>query len=159
MSRKNITITLNDRGKELKFRVYEMPATQLESWTVRAVLLLARGGKFDGVAKTAGQGDFNEAAKALLAEGLTALSAINYEEAKPLLDEMLGCCSRVVGSIEEKCTPDTVDGYIDDIATLLKLRMEALKLNFGFFTEMEAVKKLSSRDSKATISIPKKERN
>ena len=30
-------------------------------------------------------------------------------------------------------TPETADAYIEDMSTLFKLRMEALKLNFSFF--------------------------
>lgn len=32
------TITLEDRGKQLTFKIKEMAATQLEAWTMRAVL-------------------------------------------------------------------------------------------------------------------------
>ena len=58
---------------------------------------------------------------------------MDYAKAKPLLDEMLSCCSRVVDKMEEKVTPETADAYIEDMSTLFKLRMEALRLNFSFF--------------------------
>lgn len=32
--RKEKTVTLNDRGNELTFRIKEMPATRLERWLV-----------------------------------------------------------------------------------------------------------------------------
>ena len=58
---------------------------------------------------------------------------MDYAKAKPLLDEMLGCCYRVIDRMEERVTPETADAYISDMSTLFKLRLEAFKVNFSFF--------------------------
>ena len=121
-------ITIDDRGKSLTFKVKEMAATQLESWAMRCVLVLAAAGS-----DVPATGGVEGMAKFLSEHGLAALGNVNFEKAKPLLDEMLGCCYRVIDAMEEKVTPQAADAYIEDIRTLLKLRMEALKLNFGFF--------------------------
>ena len=122
------TINLEDRGNALTFRIREMPATQLESWVMRAVLVLADAGS--DIPADAGV----EGAAAFLAKhGLAALGKVDYDRAKPLLDEMLACASRVMDKAEERVTPESADAYVSDFRTLFKLRMECFKLNFDFF--------------------------
>ena len=125
--RKEKIVTLQDREQKLTFRIREMTATRLESWMIRALLLLASSG---GAAP--GGTDLKSAGAFLAEHGLSALGSVDYDKAQPLLDELLGCCSRVVENVEERCAPETVDSYILDVQTLLKLRMEAIKLNLGF---------------------------
>ena len=122
------TIELEDRGNKLVFKVKEMSATQLEDWTMRACLVLAGAGS-----KIPAGGGVEGIGKYIAEHGLACLGEVDYARAKPLLDEMLGCCSRVVDKVEERVTPETADAYIEDMATLFKLRTEALKLNFSFF--------------------------
>ena len=107
-----------------------MPATKLESWLIRAVLLLAAAGG------DVPQGrDLKEAGAFLAEKGLSALARVDYDQARPLLDELLGCCSRMIGGVKERCTPEGMDAYIEDVTTLFKLRAEALKVNLGFLSE------------------------
>lgn len=127
MARKEITIDIQDRDQRLTFRIREMPATKLESWIIRALLLAAGSG-----AQVPDGADIRAAGAFLAEKGLSALGNIDFEKARPLLDELLGCCSRLVENVEERCTAQSVDAYIQDVATLFKLRMEAIKLNLGF---------------------------
>ena len=136
MARKSITLTLQDRDQELTFKIKEMSAVQLEGWMCRALLLMAGSGI--QVPNTA---DIRAAGAYLAEKGLVALGNVDFEKAQPLLDELLGCCSRVVEKVQERCTPATVDAYIQDVKTLFTLRMEALKLNLGF--SMPDIEKLS----------------
>ena len=122
------TIELEDRGNKLVFKVREMSATQLEDWTMRAVLVLAGAGS-----DIPANGGVEGIGTYLAEHGLAAIGAVDYAKAKPLLDEMLGCCSRVVDKMEERVTPETADAYIEDMSTLFKLRLEAFKVNFSFF--------------------------
>ena len=121
-------ITIEDRGGKLDFVIREMSATQLEDWTMRAVLVLAGAGS-----DIPANGGVEGISKTLAEHGLAAIGAVDYAKAKPLLDEMLACCSRVVDKMEEKVTPETADAYIMDMSTLFKLRLEAFKVNFSFF--------------------------
>lgn len=146
--RKEITITLDDRGNPLTFKIREMSATHLESWLMRALLLLAGNVDMDGVQ------DMDKAGKFLLANGLKGLANVEYEKAQPLLDELLSCCSRVVDGMEQKCTPATVDGFIQDVKTLFNLRVEALKLNLDFFGQGQ--ESPSSSPVKVGIGKPRK---
>ena len=127
---KEKSITITDRNGPLHFKIREMPATKLEAWVMRAVLVLAEAGS--DIPADAGV----EGAAAFLAKhGLAALGRVNYEKAKPLLDEMLSaCCFRVIDKLEEAVTPEGADAYIGDMKTLLTLRREALAINLGFFS-------------------------
>lgn len=152
--RKEITVTLQDRGESRTFKIREMSATQLESWGVRALLLLSAAIDIKGLEVGNGM-DFdvlNKLSSYLFVNGIERLSHIDYDKAQPLLDELLECCYRVDGGVEQKCTRNTVDGYISDIRTLLRLRGEALKLNFSFLADGAS---LESPDSNQTLSIPR----
>lgn len=149
--RKESVITIDDRGTPLTFRVKEMSAMQLESWLMRAVILIVGSG-----GKTSGIMDLQVAGKKLLESGITALGNVDYEKAKPLLDELLGCCSRKIdGGMDQKCTPEMMDGVVQDVRTIFKLRMEALKLNLGFFGVGEG----SPLDSLKKVPIGKPRKN
>lgn len=152
MVRNEVTITLNDNGRDLKFKIKKMSATQQESWLIRASLLLARGvGNVDfDMSNLQGLKDFVMSGKIV-----KALAGMSYEEAVPLLEDLLKCCSRVLDSGGEvQCSSETVDGYIEDVRTLFKLRAEAGKHCFGFFTEV-AAEKLSSSQPSDVIKILK----
>lgn len=134
MARKEITITLDDRGNQLTFKIKEMPARKLEQWIIRAVLLLAGGGVElpDGA-------DIETAAQKLMGNGASAiakaLGGLEYEKAEPLLDDLLTCCHKVIDERGNTIAllPETVDAQIEDVRTLFTLRLEALKVNFSFF--------------------------
>ena len=144
MARRTVEITIEDRGNPLHFVIEEMPATKLEAWIIRALLLVAGA----GVDVPSGA-DLKKAGEFLATRGVTALSSVDYEKARPLLDELLGCCFRKLDKVKERCTPDTVDGYVEDVQTLFKLRMEAIKLNLGFL-QAEVEKSSGSRDKPNT---------
>ncbi|MBD5417373.1 MAG: hypothetical protein HDR50_06885 [Desulfovibrio sp.] len=144
--RKEKKITVNDRGRELAFTVREMPATKLESFIVRAGLLLAASGLADGLLGGAhGEGQEAEApdvAHVMEAAGrmlgqdkgaglIRALGALDYDKARPLLNDLLGCCT-LEGSVAP-LSEETADAVIEDVRTLFTLRKEALVLNLGFF--------------------------
>lgn len=128
MARKTIEIQIEDRGKTLDFVIKEMPATQLERWIIRALLLIAGS----GLSGIPGGADIQKAGAYLSEKGLGLLSTLDYEKAAPLLDELLACCHRKVDKHLELCTPNSIDGYIEDVTTILMLRTEAIKLNLGF---------------------------
>lgn len=127
--RESTVIKLKDRSGELTFKITEMPASKMEAWLMRFILLLTSA----GVSVPDGMG-LEETASFLQKDGLGLLGKLDYDKVKPLLDDMLVCCSRMLdGGIEQPCTPEGVDGYIEDVTTLLKLRFEAVKYHFRFF--------------------------
>ena len=93
-------------------------------------------------------------------KGLGIFSGITPEKVQPLLDDLLACCSRVMGQSRQLCTPATVDGYISDVKTLFRLRVESFKVNFpDFFTEKlsteEGKEKPSDSGTPVTLKIPR----
>lgn len=134
---KLVTISTKGRDQGKVFFIKEKPAYEAEKWASRAFLALARSGvdieesvKSAGVAGLAG----------LAVSGLRALVGLRFEEAEPLLDEMLECI-RVVPDpsnldFMRTLTIGTPDGDGDDIQevmTLLQLRREIIELHISFF--------------------------
>lgn len=152
--RKTVEIEIKDRSEIRRFRITEMPATQGEVWFLKVVHLLTKANfaalvetiiKARAEAKKAGKTDekddpkdtFNmETLKSITA----ALSAVPMEDALPLWDELLGCCTRVDGGVDQVCSLSTVDGFIESPMTLMKLKMEAGKVCLGFLFEGGAFK-------------------
>ena len=135
--RKEKNIVIDDRGKSLTFKIREMSALQLEGWIARAGILLAGTGILDETrvdVRNAGEIAAG-VARAVGESGISALGRLDYDKARPLLDELLSCCSRVDAGVEQPLTPDVLEGFIEDVRTLFTLRKEALALNFGFFAQ------------------------
>ena len=126
--RKTKTIVLQEDGRELQFMIKQMSASQLEAWLIRAILLLSKSG-----AEVPEGTDLQAAGAYLAKRGLSALGDVNYEQVKPLLDDLLACCHHVTGANSTtQLSPTVVDSIIGDVKTLFTLRKEALMLNLGF---------------------------
>lgn len=135
---KTITITAQGRDKGKSFLIVEMSAYSAERWATRALLALSRAGA--EVPEDAMQAG----ALGLVLVGLDALRKLPYEEAEPLLEEMLGCVHFVpdlakVDAMSGRpvtrplMRPDDFnDGDIEEVATLIQLREEAVSLHLGF---------------------------
>lgn len=147
MARRTIEITIEDRGNPLHFVIEEMPATKLESWIIRALLLVAGAG-----IQVPDGADLRKAGAFLAERGVSALGTLDYDKAKPLLDELLGCCYRRLDNARQRCTPETLDGFVEDVQTIFRLRVEAIKLNLGFL-QAEAEKLSSFRVSGSTKTL------
>ena len=135
--RKEKNIVIDDRGKSLTFKIREMSALQMEGWIARAGILLAGTGILDETrvdVRNAGEIAAG-VARAVGESGISALGRLDYDKARPLLDELLSCCFRVDAGVEQPLTPDVLEGFIEDVRTLFTLRKEALALNFGFFAQ------------------------
>lgn len=146
--RKEKTLVIDDRGNKLTFKIQEMPATRLMDWIAKALLLLAQAGA--DVPTGAG---LDAAVKYFADNGFKALGALDYAKAKPLMEELLGCCYRQTGNAEERVTTATADAYIEDVATLFRLEMEAFALHFDFFQNA------APSDTPAPVSIARPRRD
>lgn len=159
--RNKIQIQLIDDGTPLDFEITQMSATLKESWILRALLLLSEGaGRLNLDLSGETEADINGLMSELGSKGLGIFSGITPEKVQPLLDDLLACCSRVMGQSRQLCTPATVDGYISDVKTLFRLRVESFKVNFpDFFTEKlstgEGKEKPSDSGTLATLKIPR----
>ena len=135
---KTVVIEADGRDQGKTFLIVEKSAYDAERWATRALMALSRAGV------EVGDETIRSGAVGILIAGLEAFKALPFEEAEPLLDEMLGCITFVPDP--NKIDPnsgrplsrpvmrgdDLNDGDIADVATLLKLRSEVLELHLGF---------------------------
>lgn len=125
---KSKIVTIKDGDNEIKFKIRQMTATDMESWVLRVAQLAASadlGDTSKGVEKVISQ----------IAENPTKfIASVDYAKFKPLWDELLKCCSKVDDRIEQQCDIENVNAYVSSFVTLIRLRVEVLNLNFGFFT-------------------------
>lgn len=110
-----------DKGK--KFKITEMPATKMDKWATKALLILGK------------QGTAFNLAQLDLEELLRGLSNADYAGVEPLLEELLSCASFERDGVSMTMTSSIADGIIEDWTTLFRLRIEALKLNLGFLEQ------------------------
>lgn len=120
-----VTITAEGRDKGKRFALTEMPATQAEKWALRAFMALAKSGLEipDDVQ--------NMGMAGIAALGFQALAGISFQDAEPLLDEMMACV---------QCVPSAgvvrvlIEDDIEEVATRFTLRRDVFELHTGFFS-------------------------
>lgn len=135
MARKSssVTITAEGRDKGKTFFLSELPATEGERWAMRALSAIARSG-IEVPADIASAG-----MAGIAAVGIRALMGVQFDEAEPLIHEMMGCVQFVpdpgqplVRRALAEAGPDGEGADIEEIATLLHLRSEVVALHVGF---------------------------
>ena len=125
-------ITLNDNGNMLKFKIRQLPATEQEKLIIKVLLLLANKEMGDvDVDSLRSNPQMVLNTKMLLA----ALDKVDYEKLEPISNALLSCCYRINGNMEEQCTPETVNGYVESFKTLFTLKKEAFAISFDFFED------------------------
>jgi hypothetical protein len=134
------TVTFQDRDRTLTFQLTEMPALKRERFAYRlaGVLAPATADEGKGLRKLlAGEGTQAEGTEALW-QVATGLGKIDIEGAVDLLDELFSCAKRVLadGKSLQDVTVQTLNGYIEDMRTLIRLRYAILRLNaYDFFPQ------------------------
>ena len=145
-------ITLNDNGNMLKFKVRQLPATEQEKLIIKILLLVANKDVAElDVEKLRENPQMAVNAKVIM----SAIEKLDYEKIEPISNTLLSCCYRIVGNMEEQCTPETVNGYVESFWTLLSLKKAALEVSFDFFEEDG---NSQATTSKETIEIGKSSR-
>jgi hypothetical protein len=130
MARKTKTITIpqaegnRDSGKT--FLLTEMSAAQSEKWALRALGAIANSGmEIPPDVMRLGMGT-------LVAVGFKGLLTMQFDDAEPLLDEMMQCVVIVPDPKNPNIVRPVDDEDIEDIATRLMLRSEVFELHTGF---------------------------
>lgn len=122
-------IEIKDGKNTLKFEIRKMDAVTGERWFLKAISLVGKGLKMDIADITGANVGVNDL--------IMALCNVPFDDAMTLLNELLKCAYRVIdGKNSEQVDIDLCTGYITSPMTLLKLRMEIAKFNFGFFSEI-----------------------
>ena len=122
-------IEIKDGKNTLKFEIRKMDAVTGERWFLKAISLVGKGLKIDVGAIAEANLSVNDL--------VMALCNVPFDEAMTLLNELLKCAYRVIdGKNTEQVDIDLCSGYISSPLTLMKLRIEIAKFNFGFFSEI-----------------------
>jgi hypothetical protein len=125
--RKVISVTVpndpryaRDIGKT--YQITEMPASQAEEWAMKAIGAMSRSGADIPPEFLAG----GWAVVAMV--GLKAIFAASFEDAKPLLDEMMGC----VMSVQTAAVRPMIEEDIEEVSTRVWLRDQVFACHAGF---------------------------
>src|SRR6266702_1240453 len=123
---KHVTIHLEGRDKGKQFFITELPASKAEKWAAKAFLALAHAGvEIPDEIRGAGMA-------ALAVVGLNALGRVSFEEAEPLLDEMMSCVQAVPDPKRPTIIRELVEDDIEEVATRIFLRGETFEVHTGF---------------------------
>ena len=149
--RKEIDITITDPGRDegKPFHIREMPATRAEKWAMRALLAVARSG-VDLPDDFIGMG-----MQGIALVGIRAITKITFEDAEPLLDEMMECVTIKPDPRNPAIMRALIEGDIEEIATLVKLRQEVINLHVSFFTSAGPLKSTSQASPASSSSNTK----
>ena len=113
-----------DAGK--LFRITEMSAVKAEKWCLRAFFTLLNA-KVDLPEEITSSGFAG-----LMSLGLDAFSRVPYEAAVPLWDELMDCIKYVPTSKQPNFTRPLIEGDVEEVQTLLKLRKAVFDLHIDF---------------------------
>lgn len=130
MARKQATVTISAPGRDVGkvFLLTEMSAAQSEEWAGRALFAMLNAGVEipDNIAGAGLAG--------IASLGISALTRLSFDAAKPLLDEMFTC---VQIQPSPSVTRALIEDDIEEVATRLTLRKEVFSLHMSFFTSAE----------------------
>ena len=120
-----------DKGRDAgkTYIIREMPATQGERWALRAFLALANSGlEIPDDTVAAGL-------PGLLSLGLRAVFKLKFEDAEPLLNEMMGCVKIQPDPANKALVRALVEEDIEEIGTRLALRKAVIELHSAPFLD------------------------
>jgi hypothetical protein len=134
MARKTETwVATEGRDKGKHFVITEMSAARAEKWATRALLAIGRAG-------VDLPDDLASAGMAALAyAGLKAITSCAFEDAEPLLDEMMQCVT-IQPDPKLEFTRGTIEDDFEEVATLVQLRDRVFGLHVGFSIAAELAK-------------------
>ena len=125
----DVTIEAEGRDKGKIFHIREMSAEAAEEWATRILLALTRSG-IDVPAEMlkGGMAEVAAVKKFVTDTIFNGVGSLDYEEIKPLLQQMMDCVEIREKAAIRSLTPDD----IEDVATRLLLRSEVFKLHTDF---------------------------
>lgn len=128
MARKELIVAIDAPGRDngRAFFIREMPAAQAESWAIRAFLAMGRAGI--DIPE-----DISQAGLAGVARmGFKALFGLAYDDAEPLLAEMMSCVQIIPDPKSPQVRRSLVEDDIEEVKTRLFLRAKVFELHTGF---------------------------
>ena len=135
MRKTKVVIGKSERDKGRAYLITEMPATKAEKWAIRA--LLGMGKRPDALMKgvdmghlmSLGMEGFSMAFQVL---GMRAIIGLDFEDAEPLLDEMMECVQFLPDAANTDNAVALHETHIEDVETRLLIRDEVVALHVGF---------------------------
>lgn len=122
---KEVVIFEEGRDKGKVFVVTEMPAQKAEKWATKALLALGRSGV------DVPEDIFQAGMAGLVIVGISKLLHLRFEDAEPLLDEMMTCVERRPDpSHPELLMP--LGNEVEEVRTLVHLKAEVFALHTNF---------------------------
>lgn len=134
---KIVTISAEGRDKGKSFFVLEMPPRKAEKWATRALLAIGKAGHVD-VSPELNEALGHAGMAGFAALGVRALTALDFADAEPLLDEMMDCVTFVpnLGMMDQvtrlPITRPLREEDIEEVGTILTLRSEIMEVHLGF---------------------------
>ncbi len=126
--RKTKTVVVGQDGGRDAGRAYyitEMSARQAEAWAYRVVCAIASNYELPD--------DYKELGMAGVASlGLTALLKVDWQQAEPLLQEMMDCVQFIPDPARPEVMRQLIDDDTEEVFTLVLLRKEVFELHTGF---------------------------
>lgn len=125
MARRETLVTIDSAGRDLSkiFKITEMSADRAEAWAYRLLLALAKAGV------DVPEDFFSMSMAGVAALGIRAMGGLQWDVAKPLLDEMMSCVQiQPPSGIARAMFP----GDIEEVGTYIRLREEVVALHTGF---------------------------
>lgn len=121
-----------DAGKQ--YLITEMPSAQAESWALRAFLALANSG-IELPEEITDMG-----MEGIASLGIQAIAKLRWEDAKPLLDEMMGCVKVMPDPSKPAIVRPIIEESedIEELATYLMIRKEVFTLHVDFFDAVKS---------------------
>lgn len=114
------------RDANKTFFLTEMDADRAERWATRAFFAMAANGvDIPPDVMQMGMG-------AIVSIGVRSIMTMGFEDAAPLLDEMMTCV-QIIPDVSKPDITRPIDRHdIEEVATRLKLRSEVFELHTGF---------------------------
>lgn len=125
MARRTKVLSIDDadsRDNGKSYLITEMSAESAEWWAFRVMqALLGSDAEID----------FNAPLADVARKGLQAISMMDPEKAKPLLEEMMGCVQ--IQLPNGSASRALLSGDVEEVKTRIALRKSVLELHTGFF--------------------------
>ena len=161
--RKSIEVTITEDGNPIVFRIQQMSATEQERWIIGVGLAIAGcAGAYTDIGDDISGGAIMGMIEKDPFRFLSLLSGLKQETIQPLLEDLIACCYHKVGAAEIRCSYENIDGVLTDVFNLLRLKVEALKLNFSelarrgrdALTALSGANRSSSEEAPPVLKIP-----
>lgn len=124
---KDVTVTAEGRDKGKIFRITEKSAVDTEKWCMRVLTAIGRS------RSDLPEGAMGVPSSAVMVIGAArALVSMSFDDAEPLIDEMMQCVQIVPDPSKSIVTRPLIPDDTEEVATLLLLRKEVLELHMGF---------------------------